>query len=307
MKRLTALVAIMTIAAIGCEKPGSSSDGLTEARDALPTSQNLAINVPAGSSGLQKVGDVSVAYLLTRTVATMLNGGAAWVLITAKTITDFPVTSISGDTYIWGPWSEALKPGEYRMTVRLTTDGDYAWALEGRKKGTTAAFQAVVSGLATPGHPHRGSGSFMMDFDVAKAIDPFGTDGDGTLSVTYDLERSPITIMMDAEKMAPAPGGGTALQTFHYAYSEKPDQSGSLTFSSFGDTDDPGPAWENTTYDASWLASGAGRADITISGGDLGEATVTAAECWSATFQRTYFGASVSWLPTEGVATSCSL
>src|SRR5262249_47458441 len=106
---------------------------------------------------------------------------------------------------------------------------------------------------------------------------------------------------------APAPGGGMALQTFHYAYTEKPDQSGTLSFTSYGDTDDPGPAWETTTYDSSWLASGAGRADLSITGGDLGDLTVTASECWSTSFLRVYLGASVAWLPTEGIASACAL
>src|SRR6266702_1448534 len=136
MKRFTACACVMALAALACEKPGT--DGVAEARDALPTADTLSIQVPAaqGSARAEKVGDVSLAYLLTRTVATTLNGGAAFILILVKTVMDLPVTSVSGDTYTWGPWTEALKPGEYKLTVRLTNDGDYAWALEGRKKGT---------------------------------------------------------------------------------------------------------------------------------------------------------------------------
>src|SRR5262249_5684496 len=158
------------------------------------------------SKGQEKVGDVALTYLITRTVAGVLNGSSALILGLAKTITDFPVTSVQGDTYIWGPWSEALKPGEYRMTVKLTSNGDYAWAIEGRAKATQDPFKAVVSGVATPGHPHRGSGSFTFDCDVAHAIDPYGGCNDGgQVSVSYDLEHNPATIMLDAEHLAPMP------------------------------------------------------------------------------------------------------
>jgi hypothetical protein len=302
-KRSILAAALIPVLATGC-LPKESGDSVEEARNALPTSDTLKVEVPgAAQKGLEKVGDVALSYLLTRTVAFTLNGGAAVVLGVIKAITEYPVTSIEGDTYIWGPWHEALKPGEYRLTVHRTDDGDFAWALEGRQKGTADAFKALVSGTAVPGLPHRGSGSFMMDCDTARAIDPFGAC-EGTLAVTYDLERRPYTITMDAEKLAPTPGGGQANQTFHYAYSEDQDGAGSLLFSQFADTDDPGSAWETVQYTSRWKATGAGRTDIRASGGDLA-ALVTATECWSASYLRTYYADSAGWLPTEGSSTSC--
>jgi hypothetical protein len=194
------------------------------------------------------------------------------------------------------------------MTVRLTSDGEYAWTFEGRKKGTTDAFQVIISGIATPGHTHRGSGTFMVDFEIAKSIDPYGGgDAAGQLSVSYDLEHEPATVAMDAEKLAPAPSGGSALQTFHYEYARNADDSGSLSFLTYGDIDGSGPAWETTQIKSRWLASGAGRADLTVTGGDLGSNTVSASECWSNQFLRTYFTSSVVWWPTEGMALSCAL
>jgi hypothetical protein len=306
MIRSTVWAVVTATAMAACLKP--QSDSVAEALDALPTSDALAIRMPAqAATGMQKVGDVAWSYVVTRGVATTLNGGAAFVLVLAKTVTSFPVTSIAGDTYIWGPWSEALKPGEYRMTVRLTSDGEYAWTLEGRTKGTTDAFQVIVSGVATPGHPHQGSGNFTIDFDVAKSIDPLGGDAAGQLSVSYDLEHAPATIAMDAEKLAPTPTGGSALQTLHYEYTRAADDSGSLSFQRYGDTEDPGPLWETTQITSRWLASGAGRADLTVTGGDLGVLTVTASECWSTQFLRTYFSASVGGWPAEGTPASCAL
>jgi hypothetical protein len=305
MKRLSTLALSATLAT-ACVQKGDG-DGVQAARDALPTSSSLSISVPGqASKGQEKVGDVALSYLLTRTVAGVLNGSSALVLGLAKAISDYPVTSVEGDTYIWGPWSEALKPGQYRMTARLTSAGDYAWTIEGRTKGTTVPFAAIVTGLASPGQPHRGSGSFTFDCDVAHAIDPYGgCDDGGQVSVSYDLEHSPASIAIDAQHLAPMPDGSQAEQTFHYEYSEAIDGSGALSFTSFGDTDDPGPAWETTTYMSRWKATGAGRTDLSISGGDLGAATVTAEECWNTSYQRTYFEISAGWVPTEGSPASC--
>src|SRR5215468_10021976 len=275
MKSLTALVAMTALALTGCVPKDDPAASAQEAVNALPTSDTLSVVVP-GAAGAAKVGDVAVSYLITRTVAGVLNGEVALGLLLAKTITTYPVTSIENDTLIWGPWSEALKPGEYRMTAKLTNEGKWAWAIEGRAKGSSDPFQAIVTGLATPGRPHRGSGNFTFDCDVAHAIDPFGgCDDGGQASVTYDLEHAPATITVDAEHLAPMPDGSQALQTFHYQYSVNADGSG--------------PAWETTTYDSKWLATGAGRTDISVTGGDVGSAVVTAEECWDTHYLQTYF------------------
>ena len=306
MKSLSTLAAITVLAFAACE-PKDSGDGTQAARDALPTSDTLSITVPGGTGkAAEKVGDVASTYLLTRAVAGTLNGSAAAILILARTITEYPVTSIEGDTYVWGPWSDALKPGQYRMTVRQTSEGDFVWAIEGRDKGSSDAFAAIVSGTAHPGQPHRGSGSFTFDCDLSHAIDPYGgCDDGGQISVTYDLEHAPATITVDDEKLAPMPDGTQGLQTFHYAYAQASDGGGSLTFSTYGDTDDLGAKWENTTYTSRWKASGAGRTDASVTGGDIGSITVSAIECWSTSYLRTYYTDSAGWLPTEGSAAAC--
>ena len=70
-----------------------------------------------------------------------------------------------------------------------------------RKK--TALYAPVLVGAAA---------AAMLALGVPAMASPVtGQDATGTVSVTYDLERSPVSIMMDAEKPAAAPGGGTAL------------------------------------------------------------------------------------------------
>ena len=306
--RNLALCAALALFA-GCPpKDGAAGGTAEEAKNALPDSEYVKVNVPAHAGKVgPATGQLATFYLVTLGTAVSLNGGAATILILVKTITEFPVTSVAGDTYIWGPWHETLKPSEYRLRVRQNEDGDYEWTLEGRKiaDGASAPFLAVVSGVATPGRPHRGSGSFTFDLTVAKQLDPLAK-GDGQVSVQYNLETNPITVVMDAESPQPAAGGGTALATFHYAYSERPDQSGELDFMVYGDTDDPGPAWEMSEIHSRWNQTAAGRADVKITGGDLGSLTVTASECCDSSFERTYYNDSVLWTPTEGSAASCA-
>jgi hypothetical protein len=311
MRKTTTLFAMLSLVlAAAClpEKDHESSE--QEAREAIPTAENLKVEVPSAGSAKPALGQVAGLYLATVGVATTLNGGAAFVLILVKTIVSFPVTTVDGDVYTWGPWNDgALKPGQYRLVVEAKPNGTYAWSFEGRRKadGEAAPFRAIVVGTSRPGGPHRGSGEFMMDFDVARSIDPFGDpDAQGQLTVAYDLESSPVTLEMDAEREAPKPGGGTALATFHYEYSEAADGSGELEFNGEGDTDDPGTGWEKTTVRSRWKATGAGRGDISVTGGDIGLTTVSATECWSSSFLRVYYTDSVGWMPTEGAVASCA-
>jgi len=295
MKKTLAFMTLVMFTATGClEKDEGGSEAA--ARDAIPSAEFLKIAMPA-SDGTAKpiVGQVSPFYLVTLGTALQLNLSVGAFLTLVRIIVAFPVTSIEGDTWVWGPWHDEGKPGEYRLSVRLNEEGNYEWNLEGRKFGETGAFVALVRGLAEPGRPNRGAGAFSMDFELAKTIDP-NSEGDGTLSVTYDLERNPITLELDAEVDA---------STFHYSYAEKNDGSGDLTFQLHADSDDPGADLEDMGFHSRWQRGGAGRADVSVSGGDMGSATVTATECWNQLFRRTYYSDSVAWSPTEGSASSC--
>ncbi len=314
MNRLLSTTLVLTLAT-ACQ-PQADVD---EIRAAIPRAESVQVKVPGaaakirdGEAGgtLMAVGDLATFYQFTRATSRDLNGGAAFVLILVHTIVQFPVTSIDGDTYIWGPWTETLNPSEFRLTVREDTDGSYLWSLEGRRKadGPTAVYQAVVAGDAMPGAvEHRGSGVFTMDFDTAEQLDPAGNDAAGSLDVVYDLTGDPAWVSMGFETFAPTPEGGVELATFSYEYSELSDGSGDFQFGIHADLDDNGSAWENADIRSRWLPSGAGRADVTIVGGDAGEITIDVSECWDPAFGRVYYTDSVGWQPTEGDAGSCAI
>jgi hypothetical protein len=297
-----------------CTKPTIEE----EVRRALPSATAVEVKVPGGAARAANVsGDVGSVtgallgqtaefYAVTRNVSVSLNAGAAFVLLLVHAIVAFPVTSVEGETYIWGPWHEALSPAEYRLTVREDADAAYVWSLEGRKKGEGGApFQSVVSGVAVLGAPGHGSGSFHMDFDRAEALDPVGNDANGTLDVTYDLESEPRRVVMDHVGKAQAPGGEERA-TFHYEYAEARDGSGDFQFAVYGDLDDNGSAWEHSEIRSRWQETGSGRSDFRVVGGDLGDQTLTGSECWDVSFGRVYWTDSLGWQPSEGDAASCA-
>jgi len=51
-------------------------------------------------------------------------------------------------------------------------------------------------------------------------------------------------------------------------------------------------AKETLTIKSRWLESGAGRSDVELTGGDLGEESATANECWDTSFASRYLRAS---------------
>lgn len=307
MRRLATITAALSLAALpACVQPHSGSEGQA-IREALPTADGVKIEVP-DSAGYRAVGDLADYYVITRSLSRDLNGGAAWVLLLVHTIVQFPATSVDGATHTWGPWSDALDPAEWRLVVTALADGSYDWRFDGKSKTVAAAdFTTVISGNAVPGaEPHRGQGTFLMDFDAAEEVDPIDNDGRGTVEIAYDLENrddTPATLTMAIDSRDDL---GNPVH-FDYDYARNIDGSGDLVFGIHGDLDDEGGAAEDAIIRSRWLPTGAGRADVMVSDGDLGQGvTVTGSECWDESFGRVFYGDSAGWMATEGDEADCA-
>jgi hypothetical protein len=280
------------------------SEAPPEIAKAMPQAESVSIKLPdqARSIGSRSVGQLANWYVATRDVTRMFNGGTGWVLVLLNTIVKFPVTSVSGDTYTWGPWSEALDPAEYKLDVRAVGDGTYEYQLSGRSKTAAAAeFQVVIDGKADPRKGDlQGNGQFLLDFDASRAVNPIDAgDARGSLDVNYDLaaRHLDLTIMStDAQ-------GQPALAS--YAYNAGLDGGGDMTFALSGNAGG-GPALETATLRSRWTHDGAGRADGRVAGGDLGTIQATASECWDTRFARVYYTDSVNLAGTEGNAAACA-
>ncbi|HVV83626.1 MAG TPA: hypothetical protein VHE35_11185 [Kofleriaceae bacterium] len=298
MKR-TKLAALVASGILGTSLTACvMEDAPTAIGKALPTAAQVKINLPDTASS-NAVGQLSPWYVATRDVTRTLNGGTAWVLILVHTIVLFPPTATAGDTYTWGPWSQALDPAEYKLTVTALADGSYDWALDGHDKSQpAAAFETVIGGNAVPG----GTGRFTLDFDAAERVNPRENDGQGVIGAVYDVPARSLDL--SADSVQDQDGTPTPVHA-DYRYREQADGSGDMVFSVLGDTDDPGSLPEQATIRSRWLATGAGRADLRLRDGDLA-AEVTASDCWSTSFLRVFYTDSAQWQPTEGDPAACA-
>ena len=295
MKSLLAATAAMSLAACVQQDAPPAAIG-----KAIPTSDQVAIKLPMGQA--KAVGDLASYYVVTRDVTRTFNGGSAWVLILLHSIVQYPVTSINGDVYTWGPWSgSALDPAQYKLDVTANADGTYDYSLQGRSKSTpNAAFEAVISGHAdpTPGEL-QGNGEFLIDFDASKHINPVDTgDAHGQVDVHYDLAARHLDLHIMTTDASGAPVAAD------YAYDETAGGAGNMTFdvqANVGGT----ALNEDVTLRSRWLATGEGRGDFRIAGGDLGTTQAIGSQCWSTLFLETYYTDNASFLPTEGDPASC--
>jgi len=293
---LLASTTVLTLAATGCVQ---QDDPPADIARAIPTADQVAIKLPGQA---RTVGDLASFYVVTRGVTRTLNGGSAWVLVLIHSIVQYPVTSINGNVYTWGPWSDSLAPAEYKLDVTANADGTYDYVLSGRNKTEAGStFEAVIDGHADP-RPGalQGNGEFLLDFDASKRVNPVDTgDARGQVDVHYDLAARHLDLMAMGTD---ANGTPTALD---YAYDETADGGGNMTFvadANIGGT----TATEQLTIRSRWLATGDGRSDARIAGGDLGTTEAIASECWNDLFRRTFYTDSVDFQPTEGDAATCA-
>jgi hypothetical protein len=305
MRQHLASFALLSVGLVACIPRNDDPDpGI---RTALPTADQMKIKLPENASakpGDKALGDLAAWYVATRDVTRSLNGGTAWVLILVHTIVQFPPTTTEANTYTWGPWSgDALDPANYRLVVTALDNGTYDWSLDGDTKRTAAEdFETIISGNATPGATEAtGHGDFTIDFDAAERVNPVDNDGKGVVSIVYDLAAAHLDIAIDTT----ADDNVTPVHA-DYAYQAQADGSGDMVFAVHGDTDDAGSLPEDAVVRSRWEGSGAGRADVRLSGGDLADQQVTASQCWDGTFGEVYYSDSATFLPTEGDEAACA-
>jgi hypothetical protein len=296
LKSVLTASCVLSLAATGCIKQDAPPDEIARA---IPTAEQVSIKLP--NSG-KTLGELANYYVVTRDVTHSLNGGTAWVLILIHSIVQYPVTSINGNVYTWGPWSGALDPAEYKLDVTANTDGTFDYELSGRNKTVAASqFEVVINGHAVPGATDgTGNGDFGIDFDAGHRVNPVDSgDARGQVAVQYDLAARHL----DMHAMAPDANG--QLASFDYAYNESLDGGGDMVFNANGNAGGTA-ALENIVIRSRWQGDGAGRGDARLTGGDLGATQAIASECWNTLFRRVFYTDNVNFEPTEGDVSSCA-
>lgn len=300
LQSLLTTTCVLSLAATGCVKQDAPP---AEIDKAIPTSDQVSIKLPASAMRIDAptVGQLASFYVTTRGVTQTFNGGSAWVLILIHTITKFPVTSVSGNTYTWGPWSgNALDPAIYKLDVTANADGTFGYVFSGHAKSdATAHFLALIDGHADPRPGElKGNGTFLLDFDAARTVNPVdNANNKGQVDVHYDLaaKHLDLTIMS-----TDAQGNPVAAQ---YAYDETATGGGDMTFNVL-DANIGTMTAADLTIRSRWLATGAGRGDarVALSSGQ----SAIASECWSSSFLEVFYTDSANINPTAGDPSMCA-
>lgn len=315
--------------AVGCGKAG---DG--EFDDSVPTQQNVALVVPTAATGTPAAstsanlsvkvgalqGQLATDYVLTATVVGVVNTSTAAVLALVKAITDYPPTSVSGDTAVWGPGTDPLSANTYRLTVTRTAPHVFTYALDGKgKNDPDTAFVTVLSGTHTraldaDGHVMKGfgSGNFVLDFDAAATL-PQHDDNVGQVAFQYARTSPTATVTIDVtftnvQDHCDPTTCKTSGQIFDavYQYGATPGSGGDLQYADAKDYVATTSAKETLEIQSRWLETGAGRTDMQLSGGDLAATVQTSSECWDANFLSVYSNTTYDPSSDWGVEASCA-
>ncbi len=304
--------------AIGCRP---APEAASEFRNAVPRKETVAMIVPAraGQALTQAVtaerqaqpvrGATAELYQTTRGVSLMVNGGGAVVLGLVKAVTHYPPTNLTNNTAVWGPWTEALSPNTWKVTVNRVADHQYEYRFEGKPKtAADSAFVVVLSGTHIPaldadGDPVEGfgRGSFTLDWDKAQTL-PEHDKNVGKTSYTYSHMGPQQLVDVTAQFRQVQDDKTGKLVDVDYAYAQQPGGEGNLDFT-FTAPGTMHPAPGKMAVKSRWQRSGAGRSDVTGSGGDLAT-PLHASECWDSNFSSSYLHA--DWDPTGAYGTEAT-
>lgn len=332
-KRATWAVAIVAVTAFGQGCVLTPDDDVGKFREAIPNAEHVKVEGPesaqatSSSTSFEALsgakthdepwagGPWSYWYGFTRTVRQGVNHVTGAVLGSVWIIVNTQPTSVTEKEAVWGPYTDALEPATYRFRVTEVGPKEYEYRLEGRLKTSTseADYVPVLFGKGWGrGHDKHGDGFFTIDLDVARSLDPFNHDADdtGTVKITHDLPPDITDNLFSGPKTVIAEVAPSHTDAWWNASSTtNVDGTGTLFVDAFDDTDhDDGTAKENIQVRSRWKADGAGRADVSISGGDVPQTIgiVTAVECWDQSFTQAYYSDSMEWAPSSGDPSQCA-
>ncbi|MBX5483766.1 MAG: hypothetical protein IRZ16_18230 [Myxococcaceae bacterium] len=274
---------------------------------ALPKKEALRANVPGADqtastqNGLQSrkdplaVGDASRAYAETKLKAQELNSSLLTILEVVEYVRRQSPSQRGEDFRQWGPWAdEKDRTQQIRLVIRrfLTAPVHYEWSIDVKRRTEPedAWLQAIHGSYEPTDDVRRGSGTFSLDAARVREAGFMGATDDGQLQyleVNYQTGGDPIAVelLLDAKRAH-----------LEYEYEEHSDGSGRLSFDLSANWIPTGSALETLWVTSAWAASGAGRADYHVYGGNtpggaVDKATALAAgeECWDESFRTAYY------------------
>ena len=325
MKILKASLALVlvssSLAGCGMDDDGDVADDF---RNGVPRRETVELVIPGAGTGqaltdgaeapvaLSVRGQTAELYSLTRAVSGIVNGGGALTLALVKAIILHPPTVVTADSATWGPWTGALEPVTWKLTVNRVGPQKYSYELGGRARtDTTGAFVTVLSGTHSPavnakGRPLErfGEGTLRLDWN-ARATLPMPDDNVGTADYRYARQSPGAGVEVDAEfkgvKDRERPG---QLVDVSYRYRSSFGAGGSMEFVHTGPATSAKPG-TRLAVKSRWTSSGTGRSDARGTGGDLpAGVAATWNECWNGAFDSVY--QAMSWDPSKSYGTEAT-
>lgn len=304
MKRL-----VLGVMAAGSILSGCGANSVDDIRAGIPSKEAVALKVPQKANAV--LGETAPWYVATYATTGIVNLGVVAVLdLMAHVVASTP-TKVDGDVYTWGPSepTNPLEPNVYKVTVTDKNNGSYDYVVEGRKKtDADTAFVVLLSGTHTPAKlvtgkndPKHGKGTFLLDWNARQKIAVPGKEV-GSFDVTYAHVTDDTTVDVNFHQVKNEQGQ-LVDATYHYAQVAGGD--GSFKFGTESDAKHDGTP-EKFAIHSRWDKTGAGRADLRISGSGLA-AGVTGSECWDTNFAETFYKDSANFLPATGVESACTI
>lgn len=295
--------AALALTAVGC-RPKDDAD---EYRGGVPLRETVALHVPgaADSGGALTLddgvksallGQKADSYLVTRAVTVIVNGGTWAVLSLVRTVIGFPATTVdkAAQTAVWGPYTDALSPNTWKLTVTRVGEHKFHWQFDGRAKTEgDDKFRAIISGTHTAVVDANGDhiegfgdGAFTIDWNKAAEL-PEHDKNVGVAAFTYSRLTTDAVVHIDVDFTGIQDDKTLEIFNAKYRYTSTPGHGGQLRYAD-DKAHGAGTALEHGTLQSRWTEDGVGRCDLEASGGDLGTIKAHGNECWDANFKSVY-------------------
>lgn len=294
---------------------------LDQYKAALPTTEDVAAQAPgpnADPNALTLLGDAELAHMSIKS-ALAINAPAVLVVRLLRTITDLPPTLYDSEKkeFVWGPWDNDDDYGQVLVYLRENPEGDdfkYGYAVIRLVDSDISTGTPVVWGGATPGEKKQGVGVTLWDFEANNA---FSTQHDpdfdeteardyGRFAMVYGRGEEEdgkfgFNVAVFRDFMPKDAEEGAEPVDLDYFYGHFRGNDGNvvdfLDWQLDGNLCDADPstcfemaadgAPETLSLRSAFFNHGAGRAEATVSGGDLTQ-IVDVVECWDDDLDRTH-------------------
>ncbi len=321
------LAAPLGLLACGSEGANSNYDEQTLQAflTAIPTTERLTTSVPSSldqANALTPEGDAELARAAIE-AAGSVNAPAMIMVRLLREIVELPPTLFDSEErrFLWGPWPNDQGVGNVFVYIEEAppeADFKYHYAFARAIDNDVSTAKPVIWGGATPdpANPDRGVGVTLWDFEVNNAFDQehdpnydassprdrgrfvslygHGDGADGEYAFNVAVFRDFIS--KDAGPEATAAdldffygrfnaNAGFSVDFLDWAFSG--DLCDAAADSCFDDNVQA-DLNEDFMFRVAFLNQGPGRAEATLSGGDLAE-VVDAMECWDDMHNRTAF------------------